>query len=162
MGNIMLCGSLCDSCEVEGTNNNATDKNTDFDTKKIFDIDQILIKEISERENMERNMTRELELIREDINKNIGTIKEYCKSVKKLLDININNIENNTNKSISDIKINLDKIKENNLYHAERDINIVKTKMQDVKQDIIEMRKQILDINEQTIKNTTKLEFITK
>jgi hypothetical protein len=151
MGNIMICGSLCDSCS-------ATVK--DGDNLNPNNIEQILIKEIFEREKITKIIDKEINNLRILINKNDIDIKQKSDDIKNNLANNILKIKQDGTLDIFQIKSQIEKIKDNHLFHIEKDINIIKTKFENFTDDIVEIKDLLKDINKTTIRNTTRLDLL--
>ena len=151
MGNIMICGSLCDSCS-------ATVK--EGDNKNPNNIEQILVKEVFEREKISKIIDKEINILHELIEKNNIDINEKCNEVKKNIFHNISKLENESNHSISQIESHIEKIKDNHLYHIEKDMNIIKTKVENTNDDIREIKDVLKEINKTTIRNSTRLDLL--
>lgn len=157
MGNVTLFGSLCGDCSIK--ENDEINKNK-FDDDFKLKLDQILIKEISERERMVNNIDNELSNLKNNIDQSLNNIKQFCTNEKTLLEINLTHVEETANNSIKEIKKKVEIIKEKHLYEIEKDMNIVKTKMLDSNEDIKEIKKSIKEINQLVIKNSTQLELL--
>ena len=161
MGNIMLCGSLCDSCEASNaTQVNQNDNKNDDQKNNNQQLDQILIKEIFEREKIERIIDKEINLLKNIINTNDSNINEKCEQAKKNIYINIAKLEKDSHKSINKIEHHIEKIKDNHLFHIEKDIGIIKTKIDNTNENIDEMKNLLKEINNATIKNSTTLDLL--
>lgn len=159
MGNIMLCGSLCNSCEAS-SETNVEQNNQQQNNQQSRALDQILIKEIFEREKIEKIVDKEINALRNLVDKNDVDIKEKCDECKRNIYRNIAKLENESNQSISQIESHIEKIKDNHLYHIERDINVIRTKVDNTNDDISEIKDVLKEINKTTIKNSTRLDLL--
>lgn len=151
MGNIQICGSLCDSCEVsrpEKADNSQPP------------IEQILIKEIYEREKTSKLISEEVNKMKKNFDHSLEKIKSYCENKKTILQKDLTHLEETSNKSFTEIRKNIDKIKEDHLSHIERDLDVMKSKLDNLNEDIKEMKDVIKDLNKNTIKNSTQLEIL--
>lgn len=156
MGNIMLCGSLCQSCEA------STEANVEQNNNMQANIDQILINEIAAREKTEKMIDKEIKILKENVDMSIMNIKGICDGERKILHRNILQVESETAKSISSIQRNIEKIQENHLNHIENDLSIIKTRIDNTNEDIKEIKYSLKEISTNVIKNTAQLEFYKK
>lgn len=159
MGNVTLFNSICGECSIKENNEENKSKS---DNNLKLKIDQILIKEISERERMVHEITTELSNLKNSIDQSLDNIKQFCTNEKNLLEINLVHVEANTNSSISDIKKKVETIKEKHLFDIEKDMNIVKTTIDNQNEDIKEIKNSLKEITRHVIKNTTQLELLNR
>lgn len=172
MGNIMFCGSICDSCQV---------KKEQTPINIIDQIDQVVIKEIFEREKMERIMDEKITHLRDTYHREQLLVKEQTDLDKQFVE-NQTKIEKQfikvqteiEQKLITDqgnrqaeafenkfhtLKTDIEKIKNNHLHHIENDITTMKTQFVHITQDVKDIRNTLGDLTSTVIKNSTKLEF---
>lgn len=151
MGNIMICGSLCDSCSVSAEQK---------EREKQNNIEHILVKEVFEREKIVKIIDKEINNLHSIIFKNDTEFKEKCDQIKKNIYNDLSKLEIDSNQNISQIESHIEKIKDNHLYHIEKDINIIKTKFENVNEDIIEIKDVLKELNRTSIRNATKLDLL--
>lgn len=154
MGNITICGSLCGTCAVDGEVNSPEQKGTN--------LEDILVKEIYEREKISKLIDKEINALKNTINTSIQNLKEQFENSQKVLYGNVDKVEEDANKSILKIEKHIEKIKDNRLYQIEQDVNIVKTKVDNVNDDLTEIKLTLKDVNNNVIKNTTQIDILKK
>lgn len=164
MGNIMLCGSLCQNLDVANENNqtNQASKNQVITNDQAKISDQILINEIFEREKLHKIIEKEITYLKLTVDTSVEKIKQYCDNEKKLTELNLQKISEDAHKSITEIEDDLTKIKEKRLFSLEQDINIVKTKLDNLLEDLKEIKDSVKNIQRNVIQNTTTLEILVK
>ena len=151
----MLCGSLCQSCEA--SNENQLNQSHD-----VGGLEQLMAKEIFEREKIGKIIDKEINNLRTNIHISLQTIKEQCSAEKFTLQDAISKVENETNKTITKIEYHIEKIKDNHLNHIEKDISSINTKLDGTHEDINEIKDTLKDLNKLVIKNSTQLELLKK
>ena len=160
MGNIMICGTLCESVEVGS--GQEKDKNTE--PSKPY-IDQILIKEIFEREQLQKTIDREMLTIKESVNNSMEVIKQYCSNQADLVGLDLKNTKVEADKSISNMKNEIDRIKNKHISDIEKNIAIMRNQVDNIREDIQEIKDIIknlgtdiarINIEVQIIKNGIK------
>lgn len=138
MGNIMICGSLCDSCEI--ADNQANLNQTSYDRQ--IEAEKLLIKEIIEREKMQKLIKEEISKLKDNIS---NGIKDYCKNVKSDIEKKFDKLDNHNDKIENSIKKN------------EYEIGIIKTKIDNITITTNNIRVTLDTMNNKVIENTTKI-----
>lgn len=156
MGNIMLCGTLFNSCEFTNEEKEQEKKNNEIK----FSIDQLLSREIFEREKMQKIIDREVKILKSSLIQDLETIKNQCSHQQDLLKLNLSKIEVDTTKTIDQIENHIEEIKYNHLNRIESDVSGIKIMINNSQDDIKEMRGTIKEINSTVIKNSTQLEIL--
>lgn len=150
MGNVTLCGTLCDS--ALGINNEEKESKTN--------IDQILIKEIFEREQLHKTIDREVQKIKSTVDLTFQTLKEYCENQKNLVQLDLNNTKEITNQSIKEIQKDVNKIRDEHLYIIEKQIVRVESEIGNLREDIHEIKHNIKELTINMTKVITQVEII--
>ena len=136
MGNIMMCGTLCNSLDV---NANATVEEKEKDKDKIkFSIDQLIAREIFEREKMQNK--EDLRFM--NVEQNIKNLEKYNENVQRDLEQNIKNLEQNNENIQRDLGQNIKNL-ENSNENIQRNLGQIIKRIEDkidMKFDIVSMK----------------------
>lgn len=122
-----------------------------------YKLEDVIIKEIYEREKVTKLIDKELEILKNNLNLSLNNFKEKYKHDQSNVYNTIDNIQKTSTKSIVNIEKNIEKIRFNRLNNIEKDINIIKTKINNADNNLKEIKNTLKILNKHVIQNTTKL-----
>ena len=122
-----------------------------------YKLEDVIIKEIYEREKVTKLIDKELEILKNNLNLSLNNFKEKYKHDQSNVYNTIDNIQKTSTKSIVNIEKNIEKIRFNRLNNIEKDINIIKTKINNADNNLKEIKNTLKILNTHVIQNTTKL-----
>ena len=155
MGNIMLCGNLCGSCDVENKFSKDGKDKSDSKINQIA-IDQLVIKEISEREALYAKMEQIVDKMRLSLQSDLDEIKQFCEYKNDFLAKDFANCKESAFKSISELNEKDDK-RNTSLRQIDRHIGILNTKIEHIETELREFKVAITELTKTVITNQTKL-----
>ena len=160
MGNIMLFGNLCGSCDVKGEygpgEQKQKEKNKSNSIMEQIAIDQIVIKEISEREALYAKMEQIVDKMRRSLQGDLDEIKKFCEYKNDFLTKDFENCKESAFKSITELR-EKDNKQNTSLREIDRHIGVLNTKIEHIETELKEFRIAITDLTKTVISNQTKL-----
>ena len=159
----MLCGNLCGSCDVKGElgPGEKKEKNKSNSIMDQIAIDQLVIKEISEREALYNKVEQVVDKMRESLQSDLDEIKKFCEYKNEFLTKDFQNCKESAFKSITELR-NEDIKQSDNLKTIDKHLGILNTKIEHVENEIKELKDAINNLTKSVISNETKLSLTNK